>query len=75
MNAVINHARGKPLGPLNSKLYKLQGKGAHDITIGDNSFGGVTGYSATKGWDLATGWGTLNTGLIDALIAYPTSED
>jgi subtilase family serine protease len=76
MNAVMNHARGKPLGPLNSKLYKLAGKGGHDITVGDNSYAGVTGYPATKGWDLATGWGTPNTGLIRALIAYPgESED
>jgi subtilase family serine protease len=75
INAVINHARGKPLGPLNSKLYKLGGKGGHDITVGDNSYGGVTGYAATKGWDLATGWGTPDIGLINALIALPSEND
>jgi len=26
-----------------------------DITLFNNSFGGVPGYNATPGWDLATG--------------------
>ena len=30
----------------------------HDITVGDNSASGITGYSATAGWDPATGLGT-----------------
>ena len=31
-----------------------------DITTGDNSFGGVTGYKATTGYDVASGWGTID---------------
>ncbi len=30
----------------------------HDITAGDNSYGGIAGFHATRGWDLASGWGT-----------------
>jgi hypothetical protein len=31
-----------------------------DVTSGDISFGGVTGPSATPGYDLASGWGTVD---------------
>jgi tripeptidyl-peptidase-1 len=31
-----------------------------DITQGSNAYGGVPGYSATRGWDPASGWGTPN---------------
>jgi pseudomonalisin len=30
----------------------------HDVTIGDNSVPGVTGFIATVGYDQATGWGS-----------------
>ncbi len=57
----------KPPGFINPAIYPLGlGKGYstdfHDITSGSN------GYPATKGYDLATGWGSPNTdGLINAL--------
>jgi subtilase family serine protease len=49
-----------PLGLLNPYLYALgsAGIGFHDITVGNDSQDGVPGYSATPGWDLASGWGT-----------------
>jgi subtilase family serine protease len=63
----------KTLGFINPSLYTL-GEGSsydsdfHDITSGSN------GYSATAGYDLATGWGSPNgTGLIDALAPTSTS--
>ncbi len=34
--------------------------GIVDITTGDNSFGGVSGYKATTGHDVASGWGTID---------------
>ena len=34
--------------------------GVVDVTSGDISFNGVTGPSATKGYDLASGWGTID---------------
>ncbi len=56
-----------PPGFINPTIYPLGlGKGYstdfHDITVGSN------GFPATKGYDLATGWGSPNTdGLINAL--------
>jgi hypothetical protein len=56
-----------PPGFINPTIYALGlGKGYstdfHDITVGSNGFPG------TKGYDLATGWGTPNqSGLINAL--------
>ena len=58
----------KPIGFLNPLIYPL-GVGKtyhslfHDITSGSN------GYPATKGYDLASGWGSPNAnGLINALV-------
>jgi len=69
-----NQLAGHPLGFLNPAIYLLgsgsnYGKSLHDIIQGNNSFGGIYGYSATPGWDAATGWGTPNVAnLLQALI-------
>jgi len=62
-----------PIGFINPTLYTI-GLGSnydsdfHDITSGSN------GYSATIGYDLATGWGSPNgPGLINALAGTPSS--
>jgi subtilase family serine protease len=62
---------GKALGFINPSLYTI-GLGSsyttdfHDITSGSN------GYSATSGYDLATGWGSPNgAGLINSLTGPP----
>ena len=64
---------GHRLGEINPALYWLGAQsdpalptfehsatGIVDITTGNNSFGGVTGYDATPGHDLASGWGTID---------------
>ena len=58
----LNQFLHRPIGFLNPYLYALgaAGVGFHDVTVGNNTFNGVTGYDATPGWDLATGWGTPN---------------
>ncbi len=58
----LNQFLHRPIGFLNPYLYALgaAGVGFHDVTVGNNSLNGVTGYDATPGWDLATGWGTPN---------------
>jgi subtilase family serine protease len=71
--ALVNQKSHKPIGFLNKNLYKLGKSGVlgnvmHDITVGDNGFNGVPGFAAAAGWDLATGWGTPNTGLVNSLI-------
>lgn len=59
------HGHG-PLGLINPALYKLAESGAykkdfHDITVGNNQLAGTpVGFSALKGYDFATGWGTPN---------------
>jgi subtilase family serine protease len=61
------------LGLINPKLYWMAEHGAAhngivDVTSGNNSFNNVTGYNATRGYDLASGWGTINgTLFVDAL--------
>lgn len=60
-------SRGR-LGRINDRLYQLAsaanpaGNGLRDITVGNNSFNGVTGYNAIVEYDLATGWGQLDVG-------------
>jgi len=63
--ALANQAQAaagkKPLGFVNPQLYSLglsanYTKDLHDITVGSN------GYSATTGYDLATGWGSPKAG-------------
>jgi subtilase family serine protease len=68
--ADLNQYAGRPLGFLNPALYALGGIGrfgslGRDIKVGNNALldvpGAVApGYSATRGWDLASGWGTPN---------------
>lgn len=63
--ADLNQYAGRPLGFINPALYLIGGAGGfshigRDITVGNNALNGVPGYSATTGWDLASGWGTPN---------------
>ena len=58
---------GVRLGNINPALYTLASKQAtggtavfHDVTTGNNSVPGVTGYSAGAGYDLATGLGSVD---------------
>ena len=52
--ALMNQKLGHPIGFLNPLLYAAPGKGTlRDITHGKNG-----AYSARKGWDPCTGWGT-----------------
>ncbi len=54
---------GHVLGALGPAIYRLGPQGAKagivDVTSGDNSFGGVPGFKAGKGFDVASGWGTV----------------
>ena len=65
---------GSPIGFLNPTFYPI-GLGStynanfHDITAGSN------GYSATVGFDLATGWGSPNGPTLINTLAPPASGD
>jgi subtilase family serine protease len=58
--ADANQLAGHPLGFLNPKLYAIgeESELFRDIKFGSNASNGVPGFIATRGWDLATGWGT-----------------
>jgi len=59
--ARINQKLGTPVGYFNPLLYATlgKGKGFHDIVTGNNDTSGhVGGYSAAKGWDACSGWGS-----------------
>jgi subtilase family serine protease len=70
--AIINQVAGRPIGFLNDKLPIIASLGfLYDITVGNNAFEGLPGYSATPGWDPASGWGTPNL----AWLGLFTRED
>jgi subtilase family serine protease len=76
-DAVMNQADGS-LGFLLPRLYQiyanptLYGEAFHDITVGNNSFGGITGYSAATGWDPATGLGTPDAAGLATALSHTT---
>jgi subtilase family serine protease len=68
--ALADQLAGHRLGNINQALYPLGAAsratggpsrtGIVDVTAGDNTYGPVTGYAATPGYDLASGWGTID---------------
>jgi sugar lactone lactonase YvrE len=62
--ALMNQARGSPVGFLNPRLYPLAGKSAFvDIVSGGN-----VAYPATAGYDMSTGLGVPNVANLIQLI-------
>jgi kumamolisin len=77
--AVINAALSESVGFLNPLLYMLGGSVVKDIdgSAGptNNSFGGVTGYTARAGWDACTGLGRIDgQALLTALRSVGTYQ-
>lgn len=76
IDAIANQYDGN-LGFVAPRLYDIyRGVGGtsyaadfHDITTGNNSFAGITGYSAGPGWDAASGLGTPNVANLIADLA------
>jgi len=72
LDALANASDGG-LGFLAPRLYQIYTNGSyssafHDITTGNNSWAGITGYNAGTGWDPATGLGTPDAyNLVQAL--------
>jgi subtilase family serine protease len=65
--ALADQLAGHRLGWINPDLYALGAFSQHgirtgivDVTSGNNTFADVTGFDATPGYDLASGWGTVN---------------
>jgi subtilase family serine protease len=60
-----NQFAGHPLGFINPAVYAIGNSSRyssdfHDVTTGNNSNSGITGYHAKPGWDPVTGWGSPN---------------
>ena len=62
---------GKTLGFINPALYTIGDSSSYDTDFHD-IVSGSNGYSATTGYDLATGWGSPTASLVSALIANGT---
>jgi kumamolisin len=59
--ARVNALSGQAHGLINPRLYAPGNTSAfNDITSGNNSCDGVTGYSAAVGWDAVSGFGSPN---------------
>lgn len=78
--ALADQFAGHRLGNIDTALYEL-GLGRHsaraglvDVTSGDNSFAGVTGFSATSGYDLASGWGTIDAPAFIRALAFASGH-
>ena len=57
--AITDQLAGHGLGNINPTLYRYnENDFFHDITVGNNSFDGISGYRATDGWDPASGLGS-----------------
>jgi subtilase family serine protease len=74
--ALADQQAGHRLGLINPALYLLGAlqrtgiprTGIVSVTSGNNSFAGVTGFNAAPGYNLATGWGTIDAAqLVPAL--------
>ena len=79
--ALADQVAGHRLGLINPALYALGAASQHgvntglvDITSGNNSFGGVTGFNAGPGYDLASGWGTINAAKFVPALAFTASH-
>lgn len=81
LTALADQWAGHRLGFLNKAIYNLGLGGPystnfHDITVGNNSFDSITGFSAEVGWDAATGWGSPKANkLVPYLAANVGSSD
>ena len=79
--ALADQVAGHRLGLINPALYRwarsastASTTGIVDITTGNNSFGGVTGYDADPGYDLASGWGTIDAAQFVPALAFTASH-
>ena len=76
--ALADQVAGRRIGQLNPALYRMGERAAHgaahtglvDITEGDTTFNGVPGFAAGPGYDLATGWGTVDAPAFVTALAH-----
>ena len=74
LTALVNQSAGRRIGFLNVVLYAASYTPAyhrhfHDVTSGDNSSNGVTGFQAGPGWDATTGLGSPKANALIPLLS------
>jgi subtilase family serine protease len=76
LSQLISQSNNARIGNLNTRIYQLGAKtdgattGIRDVTSGNTNFNHVTGFSATTGYDKASGWGTVDMSLfVPAFLA------
>ncbi len=77
--ALATQVRGAHLGAINSMLYDDLGpdpvsSGLVDVTSGTNTAFGVTGFAAAPGYDVATGWGTVDAARFVPALAAASAQ-
>jgi subtilase family serine protease len=77
--ALANQRRAQrglpPVSGLTRTLYSAHSRlPFRDVTVGNNSFNGVPGYSAGPGWDPCTGFGSLDVAAFVEALAAGTTE-
>jgi subtilase family serine protease len=75
--SIADQAAHHRLGWLNPRLYRLSeaNAGIVDVTSGNNSFAGVTGFTAGPGYDLASGLGTIDAAKLVASLAHDRDDN
>jgi subtilase family serine protease len=74
ITAIADEYSGYDLGFINTALYHLSHspttytEAFYDVTSGDNSWAGITGYSAGPGWDPTTGLGSPKADAVTVLL-------
>jgi len=69
---------GRRVGFLNPRLYEIgrtQRRGGtavfHDVVVGNNGITGARGFAAKPGYDLATGWGSVDAAALLDVFSGP----
>jgi subtilase family serine protease len=79
--ALATQLNGADVGPVNPALYGTLGPagardGIADVVNGNDSDHGVPGFAATKGFDVASGWGTVNASrFVPSLVTATRAGD
>jgi subtilase family serine protease len=79
--ALATQLNGANVGPVNPALYSVMGPagardGVADVLKGNDSTRTVPGFAAVKGFDVASGWGTVNASqFVPGLVVATHEED
>ena len=76
--AIAAQLHGGRLGDINPALYQLGQSsirtGLVDVTKGNINWAGVTGFPATLGYDLASGWGTVDAAAFATALSQQVDD-